>query len=185
MSPYQFLKQLSLTPAPGGDGVRVVRPLNLITDLRTSAGLVLTGATVPAVAALETNALGVQVAASQTAAGSFVFQVPADYDRIADELKINILANSAGATDTPILDATVFRKRAGAALSADLNPTAASALSDTAAIKTIDVSGESLLPGDVLTVNLITGAHTTDAVNIYSVEVQYKSAIVFADPTAR
>lgn len=188
MVPNTFLRQLAEIPKHPGDGFLRSHKLSITGDLRTAAGLVLTAATAPLVAAFETNALGVQVAAGQTAAGSFTFQVPLDYDQQADTLKIVVLVNSAGNTNTPILDATVYRKRAGAALSADLGSTDSAAipsLATLAAERTIVISGKSLRPGDVLTINLITGAHATDAVNIYGVEVRYKSALVASDPASR
>lgn len=137
---------------------------------------------------VETNASATTVAASTTDAGTFVFVIPEDYDEVADEFKLIILANSAGDTNTPILDATIYRKRGGAALSADLNPTASSAIPTNtakAAERTITASGNLLKAGDVLTINLLTGAHTTDAVIIHSVSPQYKSSIVFNDPLNR
>lgn len=191
MNPFQFLDELSVIPNNSGDGIRVSRPLNLPADVRTIAGLVLTAATVPAVVAAETNALIVQVIAGQTQGGSFVFEVPKDYDETADELKINVLSNSSANTDAPTLDATVYRKRAGVALSADLNPAATAAISKSAtpataaSIRTIDVSGKGIKGGDVLTINLVTGAHATDAVNIYAINVQYKSQLVFNPLTDR
>lgn len=184
MDQYNFLKQLGQIPTPGGDGVRITKHHNPVADLRTVAGLVLTGATGPLVANVETNALVVQVAASTTPAGSFIFEIPKDYDTVSDELKINILVNSNGNTDTPTLTCTAYNKRAGAALSAALTVKAISAAVPSSTVKaaerTIDLSGNSLQPGDVLTINLVTGAHTTDAINIYSVETQYKGAIVFS-----
>jgi hypothetical protein len=191
MSPMQFLKQLKRLPRyGGGDGVRRTVDIKL-GDIKTIAGLTLTGATVPTIAAIETNGLAVVAAAGGTQSGSFTFIVPKDYDQISDELKINVVANSAGNADSPTLTATAYRKRAGAALTAALTVVASAAVPKSAtpaaiaAERTIGLSANSLLPGDVLTINLVAGAHATDALNIYSVEVQYKGSIVFADPDAR
>ncbi len=184
MDQYNFLKQLEQIPTPGGDGFRIIKHQNPIADLRTSGGLVLTAATAPAVVAAETNALVVQAAAASTALGSFVFQVPKDYDTVKDELKINCLVNSAGTTDAPTLTTTAYNKRAGAALSAALTVKAVSAAVPSSTVKaaerTIDLSGNGLQPGDVLTINLVTGAHATDAINLYGVDVQYRGSIVFS-----
>lgn len=185
MNQYQFLKQLGNIPRPGGDGVKVSRPINPIAGLRTAAGLVLTGATAPSVQALETNALGVQAAASSNVLGSFVFELPGDYDNVADKLEIVVKAVSGGATDTPTLNATAYSKRAGVALTSALTSVASAAISATASAVTIKLSGNSLQGGDTLTINLVSGAHTTDTVSIFSVAVHYKSAIVFSDPSAR
>lgn len=185
MNPFQFLKQLSQMPLAGGEGIRrkVQVPL---TDLRTSTGLVLdASATNPRFAAAETNALVVSSVAGQTALGSFTFVVPADYDATADELKIVLLVESAGTADFPTLDATVFRKRAGAALSADLAPAASAAVVVLASERTISLSGNRLQAGDVLTINLVTSAHATDATHLHSIEMQYKGGIVLQTLSAR
>lgn len=188
MSPFNFLAQVGRIPRAASRGFRKLKTLNPISDLRTTGGLVLTGATGPLVAALETNALGVQVAAGTTAAGSFNFIVPKDYDKTADELRINVLCNSAGDTNVPTLTATAYRKRAGAALTAALTVTASAAIPNNttkAAERTVILTGNLLQAGDAVTINLVTGAHATDAVNIYGVEVQYKSSLVFEDPSTR
>lgn len=187
MNQYQFLKQLGNIPTPGGDGVRVTQSFSP-TALKTTAGLVLTAATAPTIANVETNGIAVVGAASSTALGSFVFEVPKDYDFVSDELKINVLVRSAGTTDVPTITATVYRKRAGAALSAALTVVASTAVPSStvdAAERTIKVSGNGLKGGDVLTINLVSGAHTTDAIDVYNVEVQYKSGIVYADFNSR
>jgi hypothetical protein len=192
VNPFQFRRQLAETPGGtnAGDGIRRTVDIKL-ADIKTTAGLTLTAATVPTIANVETNAIGIVAAASGTASGSFTFIVPKDYDKVNDELKINVVANSAGNTDSPTLTATAYRKRTLTALTAALTAVASSAVpksASPAAIadeRTIDLSGNSLLPGDVLTINLVAGAHTTDALNIYSVEMQYKGDIVFNTVASR
>lgn len=152
--------------------------LNPAADLRTTAGLTLTAATVPAVLLTETNGMTVAVAASQTAAGTFQFVVPLDYDEATDRLEIHAIVGMDGAVDTPIFDATIYRKRAGVALSADLNPTAGAAIVESSAVRTIVLAGAGLQAGDSLTINLVTGAHTTNAVSLHSLEVRYHSTLV-------
>lgn len=181
MNPYQFLKELAGLPA-GGDGIRVEKGLNPISDLRTAAGLVLTAATTPAVVAAETNALVVQAVASSNVLGSFVFAVPKDYDKTKDELTIRVVAQSGGTTDTPTLNCTAYNKRAATALSAALTSVASGAVPNStakAAEVSISLSGNRLLPDDVLTINLTSGAHTTDAINVYSLDIVYRSNVVF------
>lgn len=190
MTPYNFLKQVRELKG-NGDGYIVRLPVNIIGDMRTTGALTLTAATAPTVAAIETNAVGIVVAASTTAAGTMVWCVPPDYDQVSDYFKIKVLANSAGATNAPTLTATVYRKRALTALSADLAPTASAAIASSASPAaiatevTITCSSKGLRPGDILTINLVTGAHTTDAVNIYGVWLEYKTLLVAYDETAR
>lgn len=182
MNPFQFLKQLAGLPAAGKDGIRVGHSLNLPGDLKTTAGLTLTAATVPTVANNETNAIAIVAAASGTANGSFVWAVPKTYDESADELKIKLLIHSGGDTDTPTMTATAYRKRAGAALTSALTVVASAAINNNttgAGEVTIDLSGNSLRGGDVLTINLVAGAHTTDTTVLNGVRLEYKSGIVF------
>lgn len=187
MSPAQFLKQIGNLPRFGKDAFRRVKSINIISDLRTTAGLVLTAATVPTVAAVETNAVAIVAAAGGTANGTFTFVVPDDYADQSDELKIRLLVVSGG-TDVPTQTCTAYRKRAGAALTAALTVVASAAIPTAtakAAERIIDLSSNSLLAGDVLTINLVSGAHATDSVIIHGIQVQYKSGLVFADPTTR
>jgi hypothetical protein len=187
MNMTQFLRRLKGMIVTGGDGLTksVVIPL---TDLKTSAGLTLTAGTNPLTAALETNAVGVQWAAGNATAALLNFVVPLDFDKGADLLQVAFMVNSAGNTDAPILDATVYRKRAGAALSADLDPTASSAIPKSATAATaaaeriITLLGKGLQARDILTILVAPGTHGTDAVNVYGVEVRYKSTLVaYAD----
>lgn len=190
MTPSNFFQALKSMFFTGGSGfVRsVVIPL---TDLKTSAGLTLTAGTNPLVAALETNAVGVQWAAGNATAALLNYVVPLDFDQGADLLQIVFLVNSAGNTDAPILDATVYRKRAATALSADLDPTASAAIpksataATAAAERTIILSGKGLRPRDVLTILIAPGTHATDAVNVYGVEARYKSSLVAYAPADR
>jgi hypothetical protein len=171
-----------------GDGIRVEKGLNIAADLRTTAGLVLTGATTPAVVAAETNGIVVSAVASSNVLGSFSFSVPKDYDKVKDELTIRVIVNSAGTTDVPTLTCTAYNKRAATALSAALTVVASAAIPNSttkAAERSISLSGNLLQPDDILWINLVSGAHTTDAISIYGVDVVYRSNIVFTSMATR
>lgn len=184
MSPFQFLKQLNLIPPFGGDGIR--RKIDVpVTSIKTSAGLTLTAATTPTIVNVDTNAIGIVAAASTTASGSFIFTVPGDYDSVADELKFLVTAAMGGATNTPTLTVTAYSRRPGSALGSALTAVASAAVSATSAVKTISLTAPALRAGDIVTVNLVSGAHTTDALNIYGVQIQYKGGIVLASPSDR
>jgi len=122
----------------------------------------------------------------ETYGPAFNFSVPEDYDESVDKLRIRVLCSmDGGETDTVYMDAEVYKKRAGAALSADLDPTAEttavpSAIAS-AAWSEISLDGESLQGGDQLTINLKTGAHTTDGIIIYGIEVVYAADLVHFD----
>lgn len=152
--------------------------MNPVGDLKTIDGLTLTGATTPAVLRTETNGLTVAAGASSNVLGSFMFQVPLDYDEATDLLMIRAIVGMDGAVDTPIFDATIYRKRAQTALSADLNPTAGAAIVASSDVREIVLAGADLLAGDSLTINLISGAHTTNAISLHSLELRYRSTLV-------
>ncbi|HDZ37691.1 MAG TPA: hypothetical protein ENH62_05300 [Marinobacter sp.] len=139
-------------------------------------GLIPTASTEPSRESLETNFEGLRVSSSQTTLGDLTFLVPSTYNPIIDRMYVRFLVKSSGDTDTPTIDATLFRKRAGTALSADLDPTISAAIpTDTvnAAWVEITVEGQALNPGDAVTFVFTTGAHTTDNVDVYAVKVEY------------
>lgn len=160
-----------------------------VTDmLKTSAGLILTASTHPGKAALETNLYGIQAVAGQTALGSLLLQVPRDYDKSIDKMYFRFLANSVGDTDTPTIDAAIYQKKSMTALSADLNPTISTAVNNNttkAGWVEIKVEGKGLEPGASLFVVFTSGAHGTDVLNIYAVEMVYYSDLVYYESSER
>lgn len=188
MNPGSFLKNLERIVT--GHGFKKVIPGISIRDIRDANGDLLVNGSTPDWAALETSAMGIAIASSQTAIGHITFTVPRDYDQTQDYLRFRLLAQGGGTTDTPSIDASVYRKRAGAALSGDLDPTisAVTTISTTAGSWVeINCDSQSLQPGDALTVVFATGGTrgTSDALNLYALEVVYKSALVYYDNTDR
>lgn len=126
----------------------------------------------------------------ETYGPAFSFVVPQDYDESVDKLRIRALCSmDGGTTDTVYLDAEVYKKRAAAALSADLDPTAETTAIPSAvasaAWSEIKCDSEGLQGGDCITVNLKTGAHTTDGIIIYGIEVVYAADLVYFDKSDR
>lgn len=126
----------------------------------------------------------------ETYGPAFNFSVPQDYDESVDKLRIRALCSmDGGETDTVYLDAEIYKKRAGAAASSDLDPTAETTAVPSAvasaAWSEINADGNSLQGGDQLTVNLKTGAHTTDGIIIYGIEVVYAADLVYYDEADR
>lgn len=200
----------AINQALPGDGFYRQMPFNMLADWKTAAGLVLTAATAPLVAALETSFIGVQSASSTTDLGMFNIPIPRDYDDDADELKIRFLCNSAGTTNAPTITAAIYRKREGVALTADLGVPASAAIVKTSATigagwveinaskrlggAAPDSGGtdnrtatgdDSIKAGDRLTVALTISAHATDAINFYGVEIWYRSNLAFTDKDLR
>ena len=187
MSTNFSLEQLEYQTPEGGSGV-LVEDVIPLASLKTTGGLTLTASTAPTIAATETNGIAIVGAASTTALGTILWTVPTNYDATTDYLRVKVLCEMSGATDnTNTIDATVYRKRAGTAITADLDPTASAVIpasaspTDDAAWRELIITGEGCQSGDALTINLLTAAHTTNAVNIWGVKIEYASMIVASD----
>lgn len=120
----------------------------------------------------------------------FDFIVPQDYDESSDKLRIRaLMSTDAVGTDEVYLDARIYRKRAGAALSADLDPTAETtvvpATVATAAWSEVNADDLDMQGGDCLTIELLTGAHAADGLLIYGIEVVYSACLVYFDEADR
>jgi hypothetical protein len=159
-----------------------------INALRDADGTILTANTEPSREALETNFVGVVVSNNATDLGTLTFKIPRDYDATLDELKIRFLAVSSGNADAPTIDAAIYRKREGEALSADLGPTKTDAVNSNtegAAWVEIDADGLGFRPGDAVSCVFSTSAHATDSLYIYAIEVVYRSTLVFYNEDER
>jgi len=220
MNENNFVRRLSyLTP---GDGFRRCVPIDLLSQVKTTAGLVLTEATVPAILAMESSFLGLTSKNNQTHVGAFIWNVPDDYDESADELRIRLACNMDGDVDSAkTITAAIYRKRpvpniipdgesslpAGLALSADLGAPASGTIPvlgsnlltswveiNADAIKTMDGSANrslaatadaSIKPGDCLTIVLTADAHTTDELDVYGINLWYRSNLALSDINSR
>ena len=114
---------------------------------------------------------------------SFPFVVPQDYDETEDYLRVRIKAYMDGTTDTPGIDANVYKN----GVDTDLDPTISADLSDTVAWVEIVISDktESLVAGDVLTISLFPEAHNTEGIGVYGIAMEYKSDLVYYDEDDR
>lgn len=133
----------------------------------------------------ETNAWVTRWAAGDTAIKTLAIRLPREYSQTGDVCKLGLLTEMGGSTDTPVLDAAVYRKRPGSALSTDLDPTASDAASDTSAWLYIDASSKSNKAGDVLFFDITPGTHGTDTVNVYAAELMFSSCLVPYDRDLR
>lgn len=181
-----FLKQLDDVRI--GDGFK--RSIDVTEQLKGSAGVVLDGTTTNAgVGAIETNYDGVICNSSGTAVLSLKMLVPRDYDVDIDNMKVRFLAQMGGNTDSAIaIDAALFQKKVETALSADLDPTISGSINTLAEVADwVEVEADSLglVAGSGLYWEFTVSAHTTDAIHIYAVEVEYFSTLVYSDDTDR
>lgn len=151
---------------------------NTTTGVVTASGAILTSS--------ETNIRVASFAASTTAVGSIELMIPRDYDEATDTFALKISIASAGATNSPTLTATVYKKSPGAAAVAvatsvngtAIGGTAALALTANAQIMEFVFDQKGLLRDDAITITLTATAHTTDAILVYGIEPIYRSTLV-------
>lgn len=135
----------------------------------------------------ETSARVLKVEENVDTIGFIRFHVPRDYDEATDTLQLRVLASQlTRSTDDDVeLDAELYRKRAGVALSADLAPAKpGTVLSTTEQYVTFNFSRLGLRRDDVVQIKLITDGHNdTDGeeVLIHEYELVYRSTLVSYD----
>lgn len=158
-----------------------------VNSLRDDGGVILDGSTEPSREALETVFDGVRVSNSQTDLGRLTFKIPRDYDKDNDYLRVRFLAQSTG-TDVPTIDGKLYRKRAGAAVSSDLDPTISAAVNTNTALADwveVNCDGLGMQPGDAVCMEFVTSAHSSHNLDVYALEVIYRSDLVYNVDTER
>lgn len=177
-----------------GDGFRRSKNLNMFSYIRVAAdGTGLTASSVPAIVALETNALGIKLVAGQTALGKLQWTVPLDYDETQDELLLRILCNASGATASAILiSSAVYAKRAllavktlSAAVAADAVCASGAGATLTAKVTQLNLKGLGIKPGDCLTLVLTTSTIATDDLYVYGMQMVYRTNLAISDKDDR
>ena len=186
VNPATFLKRIDGI-ITGSGFKRVIQGVNINT-VKADGGLILTASTNPNRNAVETSFDALVVTNNQTDLGRLVFNVPRDYDKSLDYMRLRFLAESAGDTDEPTIDAAIYLKRAETALSSDLDPTISDAVNTNtvgAGYVEVNCDGLDLRPGDALNIEMTTSAHTTDSLHVYGLEAVYKSDLVYFDKADR
>jgi len=182
LNPATFLKKLDGTIT----GIGIKKSIDVTEQIKGSAGAALTSTTTNAgIGAIETNFDGIICDASGTAVLSLKMLVPRDYDKDIDKMRVRFLAQMGGSTNSSVaIDAALFQKKVETALSADLDPTISGSINTLAEVADwVEVVADSqgLIPGSALYWEFTTSAHTTDAIHIYAVEVEYWSNLVYND----
>jgi len=189
MNPNTFCKNVERITT-GSGFKRVIQGVD-INSMRLATGAILAADSGnPGRVSLETYFEGVVQPNAQTDLGSLTFQVPRDYDQSIDKMYVRFLANSGGTTNAPTIDAALYQKKIGTALSADLNPTISAAVAKTSATAGagwVEIAAESLglVAGAGVTWVLTTSAHATDTLAIYALEVVYYSDLAYYDADLR
>lgn len=187
MNPAHFLQNLDRI-ITGHGFRRVIQGININTLRLATGGILAVDSGNPQRRTLETYFEGVRLASGQTDLGSLTFQIPRDYDESVDKLYIRFLANSGGDTNTPTIDAAMYRKRAEAALSSDIDPTISAAVNNnTAKADWVEIVSEDdkWKAGDAVTCLFTSSAHSTDNLEIYGLEVVYASDLVYYEDSER
>ena len=192
MNPGQFLKNLSRMVT--GTGYKKAVPVHLNECHKYDDGALLT-TTVTAAGydMLDTGSKQrvIFVDDDETSMFGFNFSVPQDYDKSVNQLRIRALVSlDDGTTDIALLlDAEIYRKREGSVATANLDPTASTVaipgLIADAAWREINADGLAIQGADQLTVVLKTGAHTTDGIIVYGIEVVYAGDVVYYEESER
>ena len=153
-------------------------PILSVSLASSGAPLTTTTSTNPGPALVDTNVLALHWDANTVVAAGLKFSVPDDYDSSKDHLKIRMKGKMAGSTNvTTGIDALVYKNTS----TTDLNPTKSGYLTATDSWVEIDLSGEGLVAGDTLQVNIFPEAHSTDAINLKQLKWEYRSTLVYAD----
>lgn len=178
MNPGTFLQQVKDIVTGNGFLRRMPIALSDVRLASTGAALTTTISTNPGWDLFDTNIIGLTWAADKVVAAGICIQLPKDYDESEDHCKLVLRAKMGGSTDTPGIDATAYHEDDGAT---DLDPTISADLSTTLADVTIDLSGNSFSAGDHITVCPFPEAHSSDAVQVYGIALEYRSTLVYFD----
>jgi hypothetical protein len=140
----------------------------LTTTLSTNPGFV----------AVDTNILSFSWAADKVVAAGLVVQIPDDYDSSKDHFKLLMKAKMGGTTNTATaITAAAYKNES----TTDLAPDQTADLTDDPEWVEIDLSGNSLVAGDNLSIKLTPEAHGTDAIYVTAAKLEYGSTLVYAD----
>jgi len=153
-------------------------PVTSVHLFSSGAPLTTTVSSNPGPDKFDTNITGLTWAADKVVKAGFDLVIPEDYDESQDHCKLRFRAKMAGSTNTPGLDAVAYHEDAG---TTDLDPTISADLSTTLAWVEIDLSDNSFSAGDAVSVGVFPEAHSTDAVQVYGMELEYRSTLVYFD----
>jgi len=142
--------------------------------------LTTTTSTNPGFTKVDTNALALVWAADKVVEAGLNIQVPDDYDKAKDHLKLKIKCVSAG-TDAPKIGTVAYLDSDS---TTDLGPDDTAAASTSLRWLEVDLSGNSLEAGDTLTLGLTPAAHSSHALHVYAMKLEYRSTLVYADRSA-
>jgi hypothetical protein len=179
MGPGTFLQHIK--DIVTGNGFLKSRqiPLKSVHLFSSGAALTTTLTSNPGPDKFDTNITGLSWAADKVVKAGIDLAIPMDYDESQDHCKLRFRAKmAAGGTDTPGLDAVAYHEDDGAT---DLDPTISADLSTTLATVEIDLSGNAFSAGDAVSVGVFPEAHSSEAVQVYSIELEYRSTLVYFD----
>lgn len=200
LSPNNFLQNIKNLVTGGGfqkDGVNPTNDAGFKVDHNDFMGSALLVTNVTYIA----DGDGYPVVNISNAAGTvgttIPFWVPRDYDEATDEIVFRVVANMGGATDTPTLTISGSKETLVTTNGSTFNATAAltitsvdgvagavsTALSATRTRHDAIIRGGGLKRDTLVFLKIVTGAHTTDAIQIAALGVVYRSTLVSYNET--
>lgn len=115
--------------------------------------------------------------AAKVVAAGIQVQVPDDYDETLDIFILKLKVAMDGGDDNPNFGVAAYKNESDT----DLAPADTADLSDTIAWVNVDLSGNGLVAGDNLTIDLTPEAHGNDSIDVFAVKVEYRSDLVYFD----
>ncbi len=110
-------------------------------------------------------------AATKVVAVGLQVQVPDDYDETLDIFILKLKAVMGGTSDTPNFGVAAYKNEA----STDLAPDDTADLSDTIAWVEVDLSGNSLVAGDNLTIDLTPKTQGSKSIDEFDAKLEHRS----------
>lgn len=179
MGPGTFLQHIKDIVTGNGFLKSIQIPMISVHLFSSGAPLTTTLSTNPGQDKFDTNITGLSWASGKVVKAGIDLAIPMDYDESQDHCKLRFRAKMDGGTDTATaLDAVAYHEDDG---TADLDPTISDDLSTTLATVEIDLSGNSFSAGDAVSVGVFPETHANDAVQVYSMELEYRSTLVYFD----
>lgn len=117
-------------------------------------------------------------AASNTSIGTITQLIPRDYDEASDKFLVRVIAKSAGGTNSPTITIASSTTVLGGTVGVTGSTVVSGATSSTLTAYEFDLSGQGLVRDAILSATITIGAHTTDAFQVFAIEIVYSSCVV-------
>lgn len=124
------------------------------------------------------NTQALSNAATNTSFGNISYLIPRDYDEASDKLLVRLIARTAGTTDFPTLTVASSTSVLGGTVGVAGTSKTSAVVTSSTAVYEFNLSGQGLKRDTNLALLMTMGAHTTDAIQLFAVQIVYASTIV-------